>query len=186
VILNDSHTDLLFENASIAITALTELATYNISCDVRNLTTLNTTVSKATITIDSTDPLCSLVNLHDTFAWKGTQLLTWTSSDAVELVSTLVTIDRPEDGADLTDADANEARTLTSQETAYIGDWTVTILGTDRPGNTCTETVTFDSYLGDGVGEIGAVPAAPSDKGKIFLFAIVAAVALWFIFGKKK
>ncbi len=183
---NSTPGDLIFENASIAITALTELATYNISCDVRNLTTLNTTVSKATITIDSTDPLCSLVNLHDTFAWKGTQLLTWTNTDAVELVSTLVTIDRPEDGADLTDADANEARTLTSQETKYIGDWTATILGTDRPGNTCTETVNFKSYLGDGeIWEAGE-PAAPVDKGKIFLFLIVAAVALYFVFNKKK
>jgi len=183
-ILNDSHSDLIFENASIVITGLTELATYNISCQIRNLTTLNATVSKATITIDSTDPLCSLVRLSDTIEWKDTQLITWTNTDAVELVSTLVTIDRPEDGADLTDTDANDARTLTSQETKYVGDWTVTLLGTDRPGNTCTETVTFKSTYGDG--EIWEAGEPSVDKGKNLLLLIILGVVLWVIFGKKK
>ena len=181
--LNDSHSDLIFEDATIAIDGLTELATYNISCAVYNLTTLNTTVSKATITIDSTDPLCSLVRQSKTIDWKGTQLITWTSSDALSLVSTAVTIDRPEDGADMTYTDANRALTLLSQDTKYVGDWTVTMTGTDRPGNTCTETVTFKSNYGDG--ETWEPTAPKKDVGKTVLLLLIVGIVAYFIFKKK-
>ena len=181
--LNSTPEDLVFQNTT-DIAAFAETMTYNISCNVYNKTTLNTTISVAGITFDHTDPVCSLVRQSNTIEWKDTQLITWTSSDAVELVSTLVTIDRPEDGADITDSDANDARTLTSQETKYVGDWTTTILSTDRPGNTCTETVTFKSTYGDG--EIWEPTAPPTDTGKNLLLLIILGVVLWVIFGKKK
>ena len=181
--LNDSHSDLIFEDATIAIDGLTEVATYNISCAVYNSTTLNTTVSKATITFDSTDPVCSLIRQSKTIDWKGTQLITWTSSDALELVSTLVTIDRPEDGADMTYTDANRALTLLSQDTKYVGDWTVTITGTDRAGNTCTSSETFKSYLGDG--EIWEPTAPKKDTGKTVLLIVIVGIVAYFIFKKK-
>ena len=189
IIANDSHSDLIFENASIGITGLTDLATYNISCDVRNSTTLNTTVSKATITIDSTSPVCSLVRAHSNFAWKDTQLITWSITDAVGLDTTgltTITVDRPEDGSDMTYTDTSRALTLTSQDTKYIGDWSVSLTGTDRPGNTCTPSVTFRSYLPNGdIWEAGA-PKAPVDMGKTVLLLLIIGTIVYFVFFNKK
>ena len=182
IMANSTPGDLVFENASIGITSLTDLTTYNISCDVRNLTDLNTTLSKATITFDSTDPLCSLVRLSRTIGWKDTQLITWTSSDALSLDSTAVTIDRPDGGSDLTYTDANRVLTLTSQDTKYVGAWTATIIGTDRADNTCTETVNFKSYLGDG--DIWE-PEPEKDTGKNLLLILIVCIVGYFIFKKK-
>ncbi len=192
-IANDSHNSLTFENGSIDITGLTETATYNISCDIRNGTganSYNQTLSFAAadlLTIDSTDPVCSLDGDHKTIPWKGHILLTWTSSDAVSLVSTSTTIDGPQDQATITDTDTNDARTLTSQETKYWGDWLVTVTGTDRPGNTGTCTYEFESYLPDGVDWLEPGESkAPLDAGKTLLILLVVVALAWFVFFRKK
>ena len=173
--------------ATVAITSAMDDTGITCNLTLGNLTdVVHDAAGEAGIMFDSTDPVCSLVRKSKSIAWKDTQLITWSSSDAIELVSTTVYVDRPEDGSTLSYTDTSRELTLTSQNTKDIGDWTANITATDRVGLTCTETVTFKSYLGDGeIWEAGE-PVAPVDKGKIFLFLIVAAVILWFVFGKKK
>ncbi len=169
----------------VTITATNDGTNQNISCYADNGTVQSYSAETAAthIMLDTTDPLCSLVRLSRTIAWKDTQLITWTSSDAIELVSTAVTIDRPQDGSDMTYTDANRVLTLTSQDTKYLGDWTTTITGTDRPGNTCTETVTFKSYMPDG--DIWEAGEPEKDKGKTLLLILIVCIVAYFIFKKK-
>lgn len=169
-------------NGSLTITAAMD-GIYNVSCLADNTTDQLYSTNSTGIMFDTTFPVCSLIRQSETIEWKDTQLITWTSTDT-NLVSTLVTIDGPEDAPNITDEDANDARTLTSQETKYVGDWTVTLLATDGATNTCTETVTFKSTYGDG--EIWEAGEPPVDKGKNLLLLIILGVVLWVIFGKKK
>ncbi len=187
-ILNTSKTQLIFTEA-VTISGYAEVLAgdgYNISCDIYNNSEANTTVSAANITFDHTDPACSLNGDHNIIPYKGTILLTWTSSDALSALTTSVTIDGPQDQTTITDTDANDERTLTSQETKYFGDWTVTILATDQAANTCTETYTFKSYLPDGeIWEAGE-PAVPKDTGRTLLLLGIVGVIIYFAFIKKK
>lgn len=158
----------------------------NLSCYANNATdgVYSDQKTCSAVTLDSTDPICSLVRLSKTIAWKGTQKITWSSSDATSLVSTAVYVDRPESGSTLSYTDTSRTLTLLSQDTKYLGDWTANITGTDRPGNTCTVEVTFKTYMPDGVGEIG-VPAPKKDTGKTLLLLLIVGIALYFIFKKK-
>lgn len=158
----------------------------NISCYADNGTDqeYSAEVGCTGIMFDSTDPVCSLVRQSGTIEWKDTQLITWSASDTRALKSTAVYIDRPEDGSTLPYTDTSRALTLTSQDTKYVGDWTVNITGTDTTGNTCTETVAFTSTYGDG--EIWEPSEPPVDTGKNLLLLIILGIVLWVIFGKKK
>jgi len=148
-ILNTSAGQLIFTK-SVSISALTDAMIYNVSCNVYNDTTLNSTYSAGNITFDSTDPTCDLSKKHSKPAYKGIQELTWSSSDALSLVSTAITIDRPQTGSDMTYTDASRTLTLLSTDTPYIGDWTTTVVATDRSGNTATCTETWKTYLPNG------------------------------------
>ena len=186
-ILNTSKTQLIFTEA-VTISGYAEVLAgdgYNISCDILNVSEANSTVSAANITFDHTDPLCSLNGDHSLIPYKGTILLTWTSSDAFSALTTAVTIDGPQDQTTITDTDANDERTLTTQETKYFGDWEVIITATDQAANTCTSSYSFKSYLPDGeIWEAGE--PATKDTGKIVLGLIIIGVIVYFAFIKKK
>ena len=182
-IVNTSAAQTNFYNAVMSVTAQDGKA-YNVTCYVDNSTDQLMSNAQKGITFDSTNPSCSLTGDHNIIPYKGNILLTWTSSDALELISTSVVIDGPQDQTTVTDTDANEARTLTSQETKYFGDWTVNITGTDRADNTCIAYFNFSSYLPDG--EIWEGPAAPVDTGKILLLLGIVGVIAYFVFFKKK
>lgn len=180
-ILNDSVSDLSFTGTG---TLTTEATTYNISCKIQNGTTLNSTVSAAGITIDGTNPSCSIKIKSPRIPYKGIQDVTWESADSLSLVSTLVTINRPQSGADMTYTDASRTLTLLSTDTNYWGDWTTTVLATDRTGNTCTGTTTFKSYLPDGDIEEAYEQEEKSDlKGLLIVIGI--GVGLYFLFKDK-
>ena len=184
-ITNSTPKDLVFENSAVSITSLTDATTYNISCQVRNLTTLNTTVSNASIMLDSTSPLCSINGDHNNIPWKGIIEITWTSSDAIERVSTAVDIDGPQDQTTVSYTDANKVLDLLSQDTKYVGDWTTNMTVTDRAGNTCTASYTFKSYLPSIDGVAPVTPAEPRDKKGILLLLGIVGVVAYFIFKKK-
>lgn len=182
-ILNDSLATTTFTGVG---TLTTEAITYNISCKIQNGTTLNSTVSAAGITIDGTNPACSIKIKSPKIPYKGIQDVTWTSTDSLSLVSTLVTIDRPQSGADMTYTDANRVLTLLSTDTNYWGDWTATVLATDRSSNTCTTSATFKSYLPDG--EIEEAYAQEEEAGanlKGWLIVIIIGVVAYLIFKDK-
>ncbi|KKL48645.1 hypothetical protein LCGC14_2323450 [marine sediment metagenome] len=180
-------------NQSAWATTLTVPATiadatgYNITCHADNATDEQGAANHANdVTIDGTNPDCFLTGDHKTIPWKGIIEITWVSSDAVQLTSTAVTIDGPQDQTTASYTDTNRSVTLGSQDTPYIGDWTVSITGTDRSANTCTDTYTFKSYLPDGeIWEAGE-PAAPKDTGKILLLLGIVGVVVYFAFIKKR
>ena len=185
-ILNSSVDDTDFTD-SVSISALAETSTYNITCDIYNGTTLNDTISVLGVTFDSTNPVCSLIRQSPKPPYKGIQQVDWTSTDTLELMSTAITIDRPQSGSDMTYTDANRELTLLSTDTGYIGDWTATITGTDRPGNTCTESVTWKTYLPNGEYEEYYEEEEQKAKNKNTLIVIIILVGLgWFFLGSKK
>jgi hypothetical protein len=174
---------------SVAITSLSETSTYNISCNLNEATKTNLTLYASGITVDSTNPLCSLTKKYSNPPYKGIQQLIWTSSDALQLVSTAVTIDRPQTGADMTYTDSGRDLTLLSTDTNWIGSWTATVLATDRVGNTATCTQTWKSYLPDGEIEDAyaqeEAQAASNANLKGLLIVIGIGVGLYFIFKGK-
>ena len=183
---NGNFTDAVPEEcvATVDVDALTDTLSMACNISLGNVSgVINATDSSPNIeiTIDSTDPICGLDLGHKHIAWKGIQQVEWTSSDALELMRTAVSIDGPEDQTTLSYTDANRDLTLTSQDTKYLGEWSVLITGYDRPGNTCTITETFKSYLPEDLPDDIEIPKAPG----LLLIAIIAVVG-YFIFIKKK
>ncbi len=184
-IVNTTINQSVFTKADMDISAQ-DGVNYAISCMANNESHQVYSGDSNKTTFDSTLPICNLTGDHKTIPWKGTILLTWFSSDALELISTSVKIDGPQDQETITDTDANDMRTLTSQETKYWGDWTVSIGARDRALNVCNETFTFRSYLPDGeIWEAGE-PKAPADMGKTALLLLIVGVIAYFVFFNKK
>jgi len=181
-IANSTSTQTTFTD-SVAITSLTETATYNITCDLNTANGRNESFHVSGVTIDSTDPTCTLDRKYGRPAYKGIQELTWASSDAVSLVSTAVTIDRPQSGADMTYTDTSRTLTLLNTDTNYVGDWTTTLIATDRAGNTGTCTEDWKSYMPNGEGTPG-YEETDSNK-RLLIIVIIIAGGLYLIFKKK-
>ena len=183
IITNTTPTQTAWYSATMSVTGVTDGIDYNVSCFADNGTDQQVSTWNKNITFDSTSPVCSLSRTHSKFAWKDTQLITWSATDAVSLVSTAVDVDGPEDQTTLQYTDTSRALTLTSQDTKYVGDWTANMTGTDRPGNTCTASATFKSYM---PGEVDEEPTEPTDRaGKLLLLAIIVGI-IWWISSKKK
>ena len=189
VLINNITADQTEFNSSVTISGYEDGLNYSIMCQANSTvssTDENSSVTSS-LTFDSTVPICTLTGDHITIPYKGNILLSWTSSDALSLISTLVTIDGPQDQTTISDTDTNEDRTLTSQDTKYIGDWVVSIGARDRASNVCNTTYTFESYLPNGdIWEAGEPVAATKDRGLITLGIIALGLIAWFAFGKRK
>jgi len=146
-VTNTSAAQNTFTSASYSITGLTDGMTYNFSAYADNGTDQQWSTGVGLITIDNTKPTCTLKKIYNNPEYKGLQELIWTSSDALSLVSTVTTIDRPQSGSDMVYTDANRDLTLLSTDTNFVGEWTATTVATDRAGNTetCTSTWKTDS-----------------------------------------
>ena len=108
--------------------------------------------------------------------------MSWSITDGVELISNSGAIDGPEEQTNITLTTAVSERTLTSQDTKYVGDWLATITGKDRTDQTCTAEVVWESYMPDGEGVVGFVPP----EGTTTALLIIGAVALGAYFLLKK
>jgi len=178
--------------ASTSITSVTDALAYNCSVFLDNASTAGQQWATAAmkITFDSTVPVCSMEALSNRIPYKGVIDLKWSATDALSLKTASTTIDGPQDQTTVTDTTAVTTRTLTSQETKYIGDWTVTLTGTDKAGNTCTASDTFKSYMPDGPGTPGYEEETTTGIGSLFqnktLLLIVVIVAIYFLFFNKK
>ena len=182
VIPNSSVNQSVWEG-SVAITSTHDGTGYNVTCLAGNesVNAYSAEISATGIMLDSTDPVCNVTLEHPTIAYKGLQTVIYYSSDVIERVSTSLTINGPGSQSTTTHTDANGPIELTSQETKYAGRWELDMTVTDRAGNTCTDSATFKSYIGDKDEEVPT-----RDSGKTLLFVIIAAVILWLIFGNKK
>ncbi len=182
---NSTVNQSVFTNAAMSIAAQDGLL-YAITCMADNGTDQEWSNPSNKTTFDSTVPICSLKGDHVTIPYKGTILLTWTSSDALLLSTTSTTIDGPQAQTTITDTSTNDERTLTSQETKYWGDWIVSVTATDTAANTCTAYFNFSSYLPNGEIWESGEPKAPIDMGKTALLLLIVGVVAYFVFFNKK
>lgn len=157
----------------------------NISCYAQNATVgaYSLEISCHDVMLDSTDPVCNVSVLHPSIAYKGNQKITYYSSDAIEWVSTSLTIDGPGKQTTITATAQNGPIDLGSNDTKYTGDWALAMTVTDRAGNTCTDSATFKSYMPDGLG-LGEEPDKADNR--TILIVVVLALLAWMFFGKKK
>ncbi len=90
-ILNDSASDTEFANTTISTTSLNDSLTYNISCNVYNLTTLNQTISRS-ITIDNTAPnvtFSGITNAVNNGNYSGTIVINVSVNDSTIGISSV-------------------------------------------------------------------------------------------------
>lgn len=173
---------------TVTITSSDDGANQNISCYADNGTgqAYSSETGSRDVMLDSTDPSCSIDDIaHPTIAWKGIQSITHSSSDAIELVSTIVTVDGPQSQSTITLTDPTSPIGLASNDTDYIGTWTVTTTATDRAGNTCTDSETFKSYL-PGDKRTQESGDSNNNSGRTLLILGLVALGLYMAFGKKK
>ena len=184
--VSNTSADQVVWEGSVAITSTNDGTGYNISCMMDNGTdqVYSTEIASTDIMLDSTDPVCNVSVLHPTIAYKGNQLITYYSSDAIERASTSLVIDGPGKYTTVTATGANGPLEFGSNDTKYVGSWSLDLTVTDRAGNTCTDSATFKSYMPDGVGEIGAEPEGKDPKGILIIAGL--AVLAYLYFGKKK
>lgn len=169
-----------------------ETATYNVSCKVQNLTTLNTTLYASGITIDGTNPIVSISRDNPSVSMGRLESISWSGTDT-HLKSTAVTITSPD--ADrcptLSYTDAVKTVELSEDQVQCKGEYTATILSTDYTGNTATDSATFEVTIPDGkfVGDkslqsISDQNGSNGGSSKAILL-VLAAVAAYFLFKKK-
>jgi len=183
--VSNTSADQVVWEGSVAITSANDGINYNISCYMDNGTdqVYSTEIAATQIMLDTTAPKCNVSVLHPTIAYKGNQLITYYSSDAIERASTSLVIDGPGKYTTVTATGANGPLEFGSNDTKYVGSWALDLTVTDRAGNTCTDSVTFKSYMPDGVGEIGAEPEGKDMKGILIIAGL--AVLAYLYFGKK-
>jgi hypothetical protein len=171
---------------TVTITGADDGLNQNLTCYVRNATAnaYSSETGAWHVTLDSTDPTCSILLEHTTIPYKGNQIITTASADAVLRKTTVVTIDGPGKQTTITDTSASRAIELGSNDTKYTGTWTVDMTVTDTAGNTCTDSATFKSYLADG-DEEEDVATPTTDNGKKLLIVLVLIGVIWY-FARKK
>lgn len=172
--LNSSASSTTFTGTAAALSS--ETRTYNVSCEIRNGTTLNSTLYANTITIDGTNPVITLTLDKDRTTVTNTIHLDWTTSDATSGLSTVVTtVTSPN-----TDRCATKTYTsttgdyaLTGEDTKCEGTYTALVTATDYSGNIGTSTSTFkidsagSSKSGSNTGLSGTA-GVPVSTGNIF------------------
>ncbi len=172
-------------NATVDTTSLTDgLELYTIKCVVSNATgTKNwSAVNTTKITIDNTDPTCTLLIDSVTIPWKGNQQVEWNTEDAISLISTAVTVDGPETQTTSSYTDAYRELDLTSQDTKYVGEWIIKVGARDRTFNSCNTSSNFTTYLpGDADWQ---KPTGPTNYKTLLLIGGIALVI--YLFTKKK
>lgn len=172
---------------TVTITAADDGANQNISCYAENATaqaySAEAGLGGVRIMLDTTSPVCNISVEHNVFAYKGNQRIDYYSSDAIERLSTSLTIDGPGSQTTVTATGANGPIEFGSNDTKYTGSWALALTVTDRAGNTCTDTASFKTYLPDGDED---VPAPTDDKTKGIVIIAFIAFVVYFGFIKKK
>lgn len=191
-IVNTSAGQTTFTTTTAALSS--ETATYNITCSLYNLTTINSTKYASLVTIDGTDPSESLT-LGETKITAGKKnTLTWSISDALSGLSSYnVSVTSP--NADTCPTQSWSTTSTTDQEvvnTGCSGTYTVTLTATDISGNSVTDTQTFTTRS---IGTAGWQDTASSATGtqnaqdksnRNIVIGIVIAIVIYALFFRKK
>lgn len=172
---------------SSTATLTTETSTYNVSCRISNVTTVNTTLYASGITIDGTNPVVSITRDVPQISQKGLENLVWSSTDT-NLYTTAVSVVSPDTSLcpTLSYTDAVSSRQLINQQTQCAGTYTATITGTDYSGNSATDSTTWIVNIPDGkfMGASSNVGAnypgkASSTNWILIIVVIIIALLIW-------
>jgi len=149
VIANGSANDVDFTSA-ISIESLSDAATYNFTCSVSNES--NTYIANSSgvqsVGIDNTDSTYTFTLSKPTRAdFKGTQKLTWTTTDATSGVETVsVTVTSPNTDTCPTQTWTTTSGTDTDVELDCAGDYTAAMTVVDNAGNSVSTSDEFTVY----------------------------------------
>jgi len=177
------------------ISSVTDSATYNFTCEVRNTTDSINSSGIYPVTLDSADPTYTFVLAKSNQAdYKGLQTLTWTTADATAGVRRVsVSVASPN-----SDLCANQSWTSTSEADKTIdldctGTYTAYLSVIDDAGNTATTSDSFKVYAGGARAADAGVGAetfsifgdGASGDVKTIIGVALLGLILWLIFKKK-
>jgi len=175
-ILNTTSYQTTFTGSA---TLTTDLRTYNVTCFVYNGTSLNTTLSATSVTVEGGFPSVILTKESTDVNMNGLQKLTWSSTDATSGVySTSVTLTSPDSAICPTQTWTDNTKTsyiIPEQYLACPGEYTVAMTVIDFASNSVDATsLTFDvnapgamagSSVGSGSSGVPAVSGVISGPG---------------------
>ncbi len=144
-IVNTTDNQTNFEDSVVDIDALTDSATYNVSCTTYATGVLaNDTSSVNVVTFDSTDPTSALTITPSSQTFDRPLNYKCTATDALDsiAVTTLVVAHPSDDTTSSTTLTANDAGVIAFSDTDYAGDYVFTCTITDNAGNTDSSTAT--------------------------------------------
>lgn len=196
--VNTSASQTSFTGSGTLPTAGT---TYNITCFIYNITTVNSTKSVTNVRIDGTDPVVSISVDKPSTTVSGSEHTTWSSTDTggSNLKSTTVTLTSPDTTRCSTQTWGNTStQTDYLLDTTYLacaGTYTLDILASDHSGRSSTTSTTFQVYApgaggGSGMGSnigtnIGTQNQKPKVDSKTIIILVIAGIVIYFIFKKK-
>jgi len=174
----------------VSISSLTDAITYNCSAYADNGSATGGQAWSAAvkgITIDNTAPVCSISVSYPIIHKDGPQLLTWSITDALSLVSNSVTITRPSPGSVLSYTSATATSLLFSDSnTTYVGTYSLSASGTDRAGNTCSATTSFKADQPGGTFTVPTETETTTNNTKTIVIIALVLIGAFLLFRKKK
>jgi len=176
--------------SSVTISSFTELATYNISCEVSNFTTggvstLNTTLYASGVAMDNTAPVMQLLVPLDKDSENYDRAVEYRCSiaDAIDSSASFDFSVAHPTGDTTTSTTLLTSTSLTRfTDTDYPGDYVFSCSSTDSAGNAITETATVT------IDKLGRIIGVTRDSGlgsNYLLWAIVAVLVIYLITKKK-
>ena len=179
-IANDTVNDVHFYSSAFSVTSLTDAATYNFTCQAKNMSnTVANSSGVAGITIEDTIPTCtsgaSLITRKN-IEQGMTQTLTCACTDVIDSSPTHTrTITQP--GA-TTVAVTSSPYTAKGSDIQKIGQYTFTCLGTDYAGNSVTNTNTFRVDTDDDTNPVVISTLDTSPKRTTTMILIIAGLII--------
>ncbi len=140
IVLNTSAGQIDFSTTSVSVSALADLASYNFTCVMSNLSTASTSQESTTsaavnVTIDNTNPSCVSSISRKLIEVLTSNTLTCNCTDAVEIpASTTRTLHKP--GTSGTVNATSPSYTASGNDVNVIGAYVFACTGTDYTGNT--------------------------------------------------
>ena len=173
--------------SSVDISSFTDLRTYNVSCQIWNMTTLNKTLSAIRVTFDKTDPVILLDVLASGESQPFGEIMNYKCglSDAVDTTlatQSFVAIHPSGDDLVTTTLTRNKNDFLQFTDTDYVGDFVFECNATDSAGNQNSKTATVTM---NELGKIKSISKGASGNNKL-IWLIIAGVGVYFLFFRKK
>lgn len=175
-------------NATLALTGLTDAIDGALNVSLGNNSNIVAPMTKQIVTIDNTAPVCSVTLAYPSISYQGVQMITWSVTDALQLVTSTQTITAPSASGNLAYTVAGgSSTTIQGPQTAYSGNWNASDYGVDRAGNTCSASKAFSSYVPGNTQNQNTAGTGTSGTPNYKAIAVIGGLALiGYLLVKKK